>query len=180
MHILEFQFSHVVWHTGSGPYLPMHIDRAVFSQVNIAKGSFLLAHRHLFLETFFLLAAFGFFFYTIAIFLVFRFQFSYICVCLAESLAFFLPMHIDRIASYMVSIPSSCAHAPPHIDNKKQLDSLLGISCIYPCPVLLLFFNFVLKIRHLTCFSVTVDNIGKFLLTEPEHIRVTRSFVMGI
>ena len=27
---------------------------------------------------------------------------------------------------------------------------------------------------------MTVDNIGKFLLTEPEHIRVTRSFVMGI
>ena len=41
------------------------------------------------------------------------------------SLGLFLPMHIDRIASYMVSIPSSCAHALPHIDNKKQLDSLL-------------------------------------------------------
>ena len=41
-------------------------------------------------------------------------------------------------------------------------------------------FQFYLKIRHLSCFSVTVDNIGKFLLTEPEHIRVTRSFVMGI
>ena len=94
------------------------------------------------------------------------------------SLGLFLPMHIDRIASYMVSIPSSCAHALPHIDNKKQLDFLLWTSCIY--TVRLLIFNFVLKIRHLNCFSVTVDNIGKFLLTEPEHIRVTRSFVMGI
>ena len=64
------------------------------------------------------------------------------------SLGLFLPMHIDRIASYMVSIPSSCAHALPHIDNKKQLDSLLWTACIYPCPcpVRLLFFNFILRL----------------------------------
>ena len=115
---------------------------------------------------------------------VFYFNFNFRTSWLSSwSLGLFLPMHIDRIASYMVSILSSHALAPPHIDNKKQVDSLLWTSCIYPClcPVLLLFFNFVLKIRNLSCFSVTVDNIGKFLLTdEPEHIRVTRSFVMGI
>ena len=51
--------------TGSGPYLPMHIDRVVFSQVNIAKGSFLLIFGNVFF-----VGSFGFFFYTIAIFLV--------------------------------------------------------------------------------------------------------------
>ena len=81
----------VIWHNGIMSVLPIHIDR-------IGRFWCLCIFQKYFLD----------------------FNFRTSMCCLAWSLGLFLPMHIDRIASYMVSITKlfwTCIHTHTVINN---------------------------------------------------------------